>query len=254
MRVIRVILVLLLAAVLVAGALAWTAPAALAYRLGAGWLGPLSLQGIAGSVWDGRAQNAVMMGVALGPATWRIDRRAALFDRHVVGAFTIDGQAVRGRASVRQDATQVELHDVHATFPAALLGPALDIPALLFAGSVEIDAPSAALVDGYLTRAQGEATWRDIGIAGAAQARLPGVRVSFAPTAPGRIEATIADLGGALAIDGHVTIADARFVLEATLALREDNPQVAELLKFIGQSREDGSSYLRVDGVLTRLW
>jgi hypothetical protein len=36
--------------------------------------------------------------------------------------------------------------------------------------------------------------------------------------------------------------------------LREDNPQLAELLTYVGQRRDDGSSYLRVEGTLTPLW
>jgi general secretion pathway protein N len=254
MRFIKGLLVLLLLLVLVAGALLWTAPASLAYRLAGGRLGPIELQGITGSVWHGQASSVVAMGVALGPGDWRIDRGAALRHAHAEGTISLRGTAVSGTASFQRRGDELVIRDAQARFPAALLSPALDIPALMFTGWVEVKAPHAQALSGFLTQAQGEATWRDVGIAGAAQARLPGIAMTFAPKAGGGISADIRDLGGPLAIAGHVDLNLGAFVLEATLTLREDDPQLAEMLQYVGQRRPDGSSWLRVEGTMAPLW
>jgi hypothetical protein len=234
---------------LLAGLLLWLAPASLAYRYMADRFGPVRLVDVGGSVWEGRARQLVVFDVALGSLSWRISPWSVLSNRPE-GELQIDGDEVDARAGFVRDGGTMTLRGVDASFPAVLLGPALDIPALRLTGTVALRASEAVVVDGLLTSAEGQADWRDVGISGAAQARLPGVRADFAPSADGGIAVRVADAGGPLAIVGTATLRDGRYVSETTFELREPNPQLAEAISWIGQRTPAGGSYLRIEGEL----
>jgi general secretion pathway protein N len=240
-------LLLLLAALLL-----WLAPASLAYRYVADRLGPVRLDDVSGSVWEGRARQLVAFGVALGPLEWKVSAWSVLANRPE-GELVMDGDEVDARARFLRDGNAITLREVDARFPAVLLGPALDIPALKLTGTVALRASEVHVVGGLLASAEGHADWRDVGISGAAQARLPGVRVDFAPAADGGIAARVADAGGPLAIAGTATLRDGRYVSETTFELREPNAQIAEALSWVGQRTPSGGSYLRIEGELHRL-
>ncbi len=252
MRLLRALLVLVLLALVLLGVLLWTAPAEIAWRYARDPNVPIALTGITGSVWQGRAAEVSALGQPLGALRWQV-AKTPLLSRRVDAKLALDG-AIVGSAEV--DATQdiVRLRALRIDLPAELLGPALDIPALVFEGKVELDVPEAELAHGYLTRARGSAIWRDIGVRGAAVATLPGVRADFVPAADGSITARLDDLGGALDIDGIVEIRGGKFRSETRLALREPDPQLAEMLKFVGERTADGASLLRVEGELKKLW
>ena len=241
-------LLLLLAAVLFA-----TAPADLAYRWYADRLGPLRAEGLSGSVWDGRASAVSVFGTALGPAEWRLDAWSALRGA-AHGNIALTGELVRGKAALRQSGDALRLEGVQAAFPASVLGPALDIPALILTGNIEVEAAHAELRQGVLHSAEGTATWREIVIAGAAQARVDGLEARFVPAAGGGIEANLRDLGGSLAVDGRVTVREGRYNAQVRLALRQPDPQLQEALQYIGERMPDGSTLLRIEGTLHPLW
>lgn len=235
-----------------AAVLLWTAPAALLLRWYADQLGPVQLQGVSGSLWQGRAEQVIAFGVALGPVDWQVEP-GSVFAGQARGALTLSGSQVRASTRFARSAGQLQLDAIRAEFPAALLAPALDIPALSLLGRISVDAPEAQLREGLLYSARGKATWQDLGITGAANVRLPGVGIEFAPGADGTILAEVSDLGGPLAIDGEVRIRDGHFLSETRLNLREPNPPLEEALKFIGQRMPDGGSWLRVEGQLKSL-
>lgn len=253
MRLVRTLLLLALVAIVLVAVLAWTAPAGIAYRLLRPHLGPVELSGLSGSVWQGRAEQATALGVPIGALDWRVAKGPALA-RRFEARLGLAGGGIEASANVHGGDDVVRLSDIDARLPAALLGPALDIPALVLTGEIELDVAEAEIAHGILTRASGSATWRDIGVVGAAVASLPGLRAEFAPRADGAIAARLADLGGALSVDGTVVIRDGRFTSETKLLLREPDPRLAEMLKFVGERTPDGGSLLRIEGELKPLW
>lgn len=252
MRVLRWILAGLGMLALAAGVLAWFAPAELALRWFGDRLGPVRLQGVSGSLWQGRAEQLIAFDVALGPVAWTLARGDTLAG-NPRGTLDLDGSAVRARGAFAREGTDWRFAGVQAELPAALLAPALDIPALGLRGRVVVDAPEVALRDGLLVRARGRAEWRELGVTGAAVATLPGVRIDFAPAPDGAVVAEVDDLGGPLDVAGEVRIADGRFLSETRLHLRQPDPQLEEALKFIGQRTPEGGSYLRIEGQLHRI-
>jgi hypothetical protein len=250
--VIRKLLLSLVVIALLALALFITAPAEIAYRFAANRIGALRLDGVSGSVWSGSAKELSAHGVALGTVHWEVDRMAAL--RGGVDAnFVLRGKddfAQGAIAGARRDFT---LTNVNGSFPGTLLGPALDIPALVLGGTIAFEAPRLVLRDGTIVAAEGVASWKDLAVSGVTAAALPGLEARFA-TAGETITGTIHDLGGPVAVDGTVTLTGRHFHTEATLRVREPNPQLEEVLKFIGERASDGGSILRVDGELKALY
>lgn len=230
-----------------------TAPADLAYRWFSDRLGPLRAEGLDGSVWFGSASAVSVFGTALGPAQWRLDPWSALRGS-LRGEVELTGELVHGKAALQRADGTLRLEGIEAGFPASVLGPALDIPALILTGNIEVVAPHAELRDGVLQSAEGTATWREIAIAGAAQARVDGLEARFVPAAGGGVEANLRDLGGTLAVDGRVSVRDGRYQAQVRLALRQPDPQLQEALQYIGERLPDGSTMLRIDGTLHPLW
>ncbi len=239
---------LLLALLLVA-----TAPADLAYRWFAHRLGPVRAEGLSGSVWNGSASGVSVFGTALGPANWRLDGWSVLRGA-AHGDIALAGEVVQGKAALRRVDGAWRLEDVAAEFPASVLGPALDIPALILTGTVRVEAKYAALRGGVLESADGIATWREIVIAGAAQARVDGLEARFVPAPGGGVDANLRDLGGSLAVDGRVEVRAGRYSAQVRLAARDADPQVGEALQYIGERMSDGSTLLRIEGNLHPLW
>lgn len=253
MRVVRVLLVLLLLMVALAGVLLWTAPAPIAYRLLRSHLGTVELSGLSGSVWQGRAEQVAVAAVPLGSLEWQLDK-APLLAGTLHGTATLTGNDLEARAMITSSKGVLALEDLQVELPASALSPALDIPALVLLGRIELDVDFAEIRSGLLQRAQGRAHWRELGISGGAVASLPGLTAEFRDAPGGGIAADLRDLGGPLAVNGKVLIRDGGFTSETTLLLREDSPQLAELLKFIGERTPDGGSLLRIEGELHPLW
>lgn len=252
MRFLRFVGILLVIVLVLGAVLFWTAPAEIAYRFARHRIAAIELQGIKGSVWNGSAERAISFGQDLGRVDWTLEK-APLLRGDYAGTLKITGERLDASAQLAGGNRDLALKNLKARIPADVIGPAIDIPALQFLGTIVLDVAEATIKDGLLQTATGSAQWDDMGIRGAAVAALPGLRADFAPNGEG-IRATLRDLGGTLAVDGTVDIANGRFLSESRIAVREPNPQLEELLKYVGQREPDGSSYLRIEGELKPLW
>lgn len=248
----RKLLLLVAVLVLLAVVVLYTAPADIAYRFAANRIGALRADGISGSVWSGSARELSARGQALGAVHWELDRIAALRGR-VQGDVVLNGKDTAGRATIAGQGRDYTVTNVSGRFPAPLLGPALDIPALVLGGNVVLDVPRLTLRDGYIAQVQGQATWTDLSIGGITAAAVPGLRAEF-ETRGAQVVGTIADLGGGVAIAGTVILEQNRFHTQVQINLREPNAALEEVLKFIGERTADGGSLLKVDGEMKRLY
>jgi general secretion pathway protein N len=252
MKLLRPLAWTLLALLALAAILLWTAPAEIAYRLFGARLAPLRLDGLSGTVWQGSAERSDALGHALGRVEWQVER-GALLTRRLVAVIRLSGADVRGTAQLEAHDDVIEVHDLDGEFPAGLLGPALDIPALTLLGRVSFQFPQVRLRAGMPERVEGSAVWRDLAVAGAATAALPGLEVRFETAPDATVVGHVRDLGGPLALEGEVHLAGGRYRTETRLNLREPNPQLEEVLKFVGERTPEGGSILRVQGELKPL-
>jgi len=249
-------LLLILIALLVVGAIAiWTFPAELAYRWNSDKFGPIQLSGVSGTVWSGRAEQVTAFGQALGALDWQLAKRP-LLERRVVVAVHLGSDAIDARGELaREPDARIIARNVEFSLPAALAEPALDIPLLHLLGEVRGTLVEATVNGGWVARAHGAARWTGAGVAGRAEARFGDLVIEFASQPDASILGTVKDDGsGSLAVDGRFVVSTGQFDAEARLSARHDDLQVREALQYVGQPQPDGSSLLKIHGQLFKLF
>lgn len=251
MKIFKWFLALVVLVVIVAVVVAWTMPADVAYRYLASRLGPVSLVGVRGTVWDGHADGVSVFGRDLGELDWKIDK-APLLLRNVQADLRIRGADIDTSGMLRRDASgNIKASDVRFRVPASLFSPALDLPSLRLLGTVSGTFRDLSLVDGLVANASGNARWTDAGVSGSAEARFSEILAEFSSLPDGSIAGTVADDGkGNLVVDGSFSITATGFRAEAFLSARNNDPRVQESLRYIGEQQADGSSHLIINGQL----
>ena len=260
MRFLKVLLVLVLALLIVAGVVFWTLPADVAWRQGAKYFGPVVLSGVRGTLWDGHADGVSLFGRDLGEMDWRVAKSAVLRGRVVadvrIQGTDIDAAGIVERALVEDArAGALVLRDVHFRFPASLMEPALALREITLNGAISGVVSEAALRNGFVESATGNARWSEAGVSGQAEARFADIVGEFAAAPGGGIAGHAKDDGtGNLAVDATFRAAVTGFDAEAILRARNDDPQVEETLRHVGEPQADGSSKLVVHGQTFKLY
>lgn len=253
MRVLRRLLLLFLVLLVAVGLALWYLPAGFAWRhFGDRFGHVVGLQDVGGTVRSGHAGQLLVNGFPLGRLEWTLDWRS-LLARQPAGQWRLASEAWQAQAAqTRWVDGAVEITDLRATLPALLLQPVLDIPALNFLGSVDLEIAQLRQRDGLIESASGSARWREAGVTGQAQARFGPIRATFATQAPGHIVGEVAQEDGPLIVDGQFELIGSRYRAEAIVRARDPADPSAQVLHFVGQALPDGSSLLVVEGELNR--
>jgi hypothetical protein len=255
MKILRGLLLLLVVVIVVAAVVAATLPASTAYKYFGDKLGALKLSGLSGTIWDGRASSAQVFGQELGALTWQLKPGPLLADAVVDTHLNLDGGAVAADLDARRSQLgEISISNGSFRFPASFAAPALDIPQLNLLGDIDGKLDRAQLNGVLLTNASGTLHWKNAAVSGAAQASLGDLEASFSSDASGVIHGTAHDLGGPLQLNGTFNVGGGNFDVDAHLAARDGNPQVAEALRFIGQPEADGTSHLIIRGQLFKVF
>ncbi|HET9033000.1 MAG TPA: type II secretion system protein N [Dokdonella sp.] len=255
MKLFKWLFALLILIVVIAGAVAWTLPADVAYRYVATRLGPISLVGVRGTVWSGHADGVSVFGRDLGELDWQVEK-LPLFARRVHADLRIRGADIVTSGLVERDADgRITAHDVRFRVPASLMSPVLDVPSLKLLGTITGTFAKVSLYEGLISDANGTARWSEAGVTGTAEARFSDILADFASKPDGSIAGTVADDGkGNLEVNGQFRMTAAGFEVEAFLAARNDDPRVQDALRYVGQPQPDGSSHLVITGQLFKLF
>lgn len=250
--IVRLIALLLVLAVIVAIAL-WYLPASFAYRHFGDRLGSsVVLQDVSGTVREGRAGQVLINGFPVGTFSWTLDWRG-LLRRDVGASWKLDAAAWNASGSTRKLADgSLHVENMRMSLPALLLQPVLDVPALNFLGTVEVELAQLRLRGMIIEEARGHARWFDAGVTGEAQARFGPLQTHFATTAPGHLIGEVEDEAGPLMVDGQFELTGTRYHAEVILRARDPADPAAQALYYIGQALPDGGSLLIVDGELQR--
>ena len=231
-----------------------TCPAQFAYRFVADRLGAVKLAGLSGSIWQGHASSAQVLGVELGAVDWELQAAPLL---HAVAAvhLTLSGGTISASGDVMSGSDgAIQVGNATMRAPAQFAAPALDIPALQLLGDLEIVVAQARLRQAWPESANGTAHWRNAAVSGAAQAQLGDLEATFASAADGSINGAVHDLGGPLQVSGTFVVRAGSYDAEAKLLARDGNAQVTEALRYIGEPQADGSSLLRIHGQLFKVF
>lgn len=250
MRLLRNLILTLLVLLLLAAIALALLPARVALDFVGGRLGPVELGEVSGTVWRGEARPARVAGQDIGTLGWTLSPWG-LFAGRVDADLRLDGEVYRGdgAVSVSRD-RRVRVRDLKVDFPAQRLQPALDIPALVLRGEVQVHIVEGELQGGFPTLLKGSATWKDAAVAGSAEAQFGQLVTEFASDGAGGIKGTVRDGGGPLQAEGSYQASLAGYSADVVLRARDGNPQVTEALQYIGQPQPDGSARLEVRGSL----
>jgi general secretion pathway protein N len=250
MKLLRNLFLLFLVLLVVGGIVLALLPARFALDFVGGRLGPVELGEVSGTVWRGEARPARVNGEDIGTLSWSLSPWA-LFAARVDADLRLEGEVWRGdgSVSVKRDRS-VRVRDLHLNFPAQRLQPALDIPALVLRGEVQVHIVEGELLGGFPTAVKGTATWKDAAVAGSAAAQFGDLSTDFASDGAGGLKGTLRDSGGPLQAQGGYQASLAGYSADVVLRARDGNPQVIEALQYIGQPQPDGSARLEVRGQL----
>ncbi|HEX5124794.1 MAG TPA: type II secretion system protein N [Rhodanobacteraceae bacterium] len=255
MRILKILLALVVLLIAIGAVLLWTVPADFAYRQGAKLLGPIVLSGVRGTLWDGHADGVSVLGRDLGEIDWRMSK-AGFLRGSMVADVRIQGTDVDAAGLLeRERGGALTLRDVHFRFPAEVLAPMLDVKDLSLLGAVSGVVVTASVRNGLVESATGNARWSEAGVSGAADARFADILGEFAGQPNGGIAGTAHDDGtGNLAVNATFTVALDGFTANAILGARNDDPQVQETLRHVGEPQPDGTSKLAIRGRMFKLY
>jgi general secretion pathway protein N len=173
----------------------------------------------------------------------------------VAAHVNLGGGAIAASGDFERDAdAEITARNVSVHFPAGLAAPVLDIPALTLLGQIDGRIEQATLRGAWVSAATGSLRWNQAAVAGAAQAQLGDLEATFGSAADGSIAGQVKDLGGPLRVAGTFRVTAGAFDVDAALAARDGNPQVAEALRFIGEPQADGTSHLIIHGQLLQIF
>jgi general secretion pathway protein N len=248
----RVVSLCAVVAVLGVAALAWNLPA----RWALPWIVPrlhgVQLQGVSGSLWDGRAKHVVLPdGRALGGAAWEVSRRAVYTAMPV--PVKLDGgqlafsAAMRALPHGRAEWTGVRLRTNLAAWPIgqmAGLGQPL--------GEWQMTAGQVLLQGGWPLQLELDARWRDAVLRTPSGLLLPLGELALTATAhDGVVDVRIRDVGaGPLQTRAQFLLSPLGWRLDAQLRQRGSNPLLRRWLAALGAVDAAGVVHVQRHGGL----
>lgn len=230
-------------------ALAWNLPA----RWALPWIAPrlhgLQLQGVSGSLWDGRAEHVVLPdGRSLGHAAWQVSRQAVYMAMPV--RVELDGPqlgfsaAMRALPDGRSAWTDVRLRADLAAWPLAQLS---NVGQPL--GEWQMTARRALLQGGWPMQLNLHARWRDAALRTPSGLLSLGELAWTATAHDGVIDVRIHDAGtGPLQTQAQLLLSPLGWRLDARLREHGTSPRLRRWLAALGPADAAGVVHVRRRG------
>lgn len=225
-----------------------TFPAALAWRHLEERAPDLRLQGIEGSIWNGRAQRMALRGLTLGSLQWSLSPWSLPRGRPQLD-WKLDGPGLELSARTTVLGQEILLEQFSGEAEAGWLGPALAIPALEPTGRLRSEGAMLRLsADGLPLDVDAIIDWLDAGVRGQAVARLGSMRIE-ARGRDGDIHVRVEDGGdGDLEVRGTARLQGRQYRSEVRLLPRVAEGPVVEALQWVGEPSADGGRLLLIEG------
>lgn len=233
-------------------------PATQAYRFAAEPLAraapELTLAGLEGSVWSGRAGMVAYRQTALGQASWQLSPLALLLGKARLNALMQSQEGyLQSIIAVPLAGGPIELSDVEGRLPVmelARLGPSLP---LALDGVVSLTLP-ALVIDsgGRIVAAEGSLVWHQAAMTAPQALALGDLQLLLHTEDADRVVGDISDRGGPLHIEGTLQLTpDGDYRVTATLAAAPDAPAaLAQSLGWLGKPDAQGRYHLNYNGRL----
>lgn len=209
----------------------------------------VSVSGVSGTIWQGRAGGMLVSGVYLRNVEWH-SKPLGLFTGRL--NYSVDASPANGfiESDVSLGLTgTVRLEDLSAALPLSVLAEAIGVPGL--DGNASLKFASLAFADGVTTSADGTLDIGNLLVPGLSGDGLGGYRLEFSDLDDGVI-ASIEDTDGVIDIAGTVSLAaDGAYALLAQLSAKPEAPAaLARQIEFLPDGTAPGQHELRLEGSL----
>jgi general secretion pathway protein N len=224
-----------------------TFPARVAYR----WLAPAELQlsGIEGSLWSGRAAQAMAAGAYFTDISWRLIPQS-LLSGELAYAATARPASGSLAADVSIGATgELIIENLVGTLPLDLAHPAFQANGI--GGDLDLQFTQLTLIDSVPVAAEGVLTVSNLFVRDLSAAVIGDIEAEFR-TMDGRMTATVSDLSGVIEVSGDFVVEASRsYRLTGLVRARPDAPpSIEQQLQFLGSPDNAGMRPFRFEGSL----
>ncbi len=224
-----------------------TFPARVAYQ----WFPPpeLQLSGIAGSVWNGTAAEAVAGGAHVRDIAWKFKPASLLAgelgfatsSRPLSGTINTDVTvSPDGTLTLSALSGSVALEHVHPVFEQSGIR-----------GNILLQFETLVIRNGKPVETVGSATVRDFFVRDLSSSPIGDFRADF-QTSAGVITATVTDVAGVLDVEGSITLnPDGSYAFIGQVAPTPETPRsITNQLRFLGSPNRRGQHEFRFEGQL----
>lgn len=219
-----------------------TLPAKHAYGLVAPRLAPLTLYGVEGTVWSGRAAAVMVRGVQLESMAWNLELLPLLQGR-IQAHLSFQTSGGTGNARVgRRLGGALYLGDVNTRIPVAQIAPLLPVRPVNIGGILDVKLRELTMGTAGIEKVLGTVDWKEGAVLAPKQVTLGDFSIAFVETKQG-VEAQIRDSGsGPLEVKGTLRLGqDGSYEFRGALAARNSaSPELSQALQFIGRPGPDG--------------
>jgi len=202
----------------------------------------ISLSGVQGTLWSGRARELVADGIALGRIDWDLNPWAVLRARADID-WRMNGErhAGQGRVVVARDG-EVTVQGVHGNMRAEQFTPFFANLPLRLTGDVQVRVQDMVVQPGRRFAARGELNWQEAALTAPQPMQLGSLRIDSVPTEEGGSRLQVSDTGGPLAIQGVIQVgADGTYRTSLTMSARPSADKgLASALGFFGPRDASG--------------
>lgn len=215
------------------------------------WLAPpgVAVQGISGSIWNGRAREASAGGLYLSDVRWRFHPFAIVYGRieYGVSAAPVAG-FIEADASLRATGT-TGLENLKASLPIAALAPFIEVAGL--DGNIDLEIDRLVIRDGLPIDGAGAVTLSGLVIRPLAASVLGDYQATVG-TVDGTVRGEVRDLSGVLDVTGSIELRpDRTYSFIGQIGTRPGAPQELERqLQYLGSADAEGRRSFRLEGQL----
>lgn len=222
-------------------------PARIAYD----WFAPpdLQLSGISGSIWNGKAAQALAAGAYIQDITWRF-KPASIMSGEIT--FRTSGRPASGSLVADVGVSpggRLALSDVSGNLPLDLIHPAFQEFGIR--GDINLSFSSVIIQDGLPVDATGQITVANFFSSALSADRLGDYKAEFR-TVDGNVIADVEDTAGVLDVAGQIALSpDRSYVFLGEVLARPDAPRtVTDTLPYLGSPDARGYRSFRFEGSL----
>lgn len=202
----------------------------------------VSLSGLEGTVWSGRAEELVAEGMSLGRVDWELNPWSVLRARADVD-WRMYGErhAGEGRAIVGPGG-EVSLQGMRGNMRAEQFTPFFANLPLRLTGDVQVQVEDLRVEPGERFAALGELHWQEAALTAPQPMQLGSLRIKSVPTEDGGSRLNVSDTGGPLAIQGVIQVGpDGTYRTSLTMSARASADKgLASALGFFGPRDRSG--------------